>query len=520
MTGAPLLEMRQISKRYGNTQALDRVDFSAMAGEVHAISGENGAGKSTLMKILSGAVQCDSGEILLDGKPVAIGSPHDAHELGIHTVYQEFSLVGHLSVTENIMMGRMPKAPLTGLIDWPQAHRRAREVLAEIGFDSFDIKQKVSRLSVPHQQMVELAKAIVEKPRILILDEPSAVLSRRDLSLLMDLIRRLRDEGLLVLYISHRLDELFAIADRITVLKDGELVNTLTSAEATEEQLITLMVGRTLDEIYPERVPPPEPQPELLSVRNLTCEPSLHDISFSVRRGEIVGMFGLVGSGRSVLAHCLFGAERFDQGALLLNGKPFAPKSPHDAVEAGVALLTEDRKQSGLVLSTTIRDNVSLAAFSTMSRMGFIDRQEQERRIYEKIAELKIYPPDIDRFVHQLSGGNQQKVVFAKWMLVNADLIILDEPTRGIDVATKVEIYQIMHRLTQTGIGFLLISSEMLEILGMSDRILVMQQGRLAGELSRAEASEAKLLALALVGRQEHNGVNGVEAQHAHLLEN
>ncbi|WP_238625465.1 sugar ABC transporter ATP-binding protein [Aggregatilinea lenta] len=517
MTSAPMLEMRRISKRYGNTQALDQVSFSAVAGEVHAISGENGAGKSTLMKVLSGAVQCDSGEILLAGKPVTISSPHDAHELSIHTVYQEFSLVGHLSVSENIMMGRMPHAPRTGLIDWPQTHHHARAVLAEIGFDSFDVKQKVSRLSVPHQQMVELAKAIVEKPRILILDEPSAVLSQNDLSLLMDLIRRLRDEGLLVLYISHRLDEVFTIADRITVLKDGVLVDTLSSAQATEDQLITLMVGRTLDEIYPERAP--SEQPDLLTVHSLTREPSLHDISFSVRRGEIVGMFGLVGSGRSELAHCLFGAEPIDQGALLLNGAPFAPKSPRHAVEAGVALLTEDRKKTGLVLTTTVRDNASLAAFSKMSRAGLIDRQEQERLVKGKIDELKIQPTEIDKLVHQLSGGNQQKVVFAKWMLVNANLIILDEPTRGIDVATKVEIYQIMHRLTQSGIGFLLISSEMLEILGMSDRILVMRQGRLVGELNRADATEEKLLALAMVGRQEHSKINGVQEQHGNLLE-
>ena len=517
MSGAPLLEMRQISKRFGNTQALDRVNFSALAGEVHAISGENGAGKSTLMKILSGAVQSDSGEVLLDGQPVTISSPRVAHDLGIHTVYQEFSLVGHLSVTENILMGRLPRSPRTRLIDWTAAHRRARDVLGGIGFDSFDVKQKVSRLSVPHQQIVELAKGIVDEARILILDEPSAVLSRKDLGLLMDLIRRLRDDGLLVLYISHRLDELFAIADRITVLKDGERVDTLTSAQATEDQLITLMVGRTLDEIYPERAP--VEQPDLLTVRGLTREPTLHDISFSVRRGEIVGMFGLVGSGRSELAHCLFGAEQVDQGEMLLNGAPFAPRSPRQAVEAGVALLTEDRKKSGLVLTTTIRDNASLAAFPKLSRAGFIDRAEQERRVYEKIDELKIHPRDIDKLVRQLSGGNQQKVIFAKWMLVNADLLILDEPTRGIDVATKVEIYQIMHRLTQAGIGFLLISSEMLEILGMSDRILVMRQGRLAGELDRAEATEEKLLALALVGPQGQNGTNGAQEPHANHFE-
>jgi len=515
MSDRPLLEMRSVSKRFGNTQALDDVHFSAAAGEVHAISGENGAGKSTLMKILSGAVQADTGEIFLNDMPVSIASPHDAHRLGIHTVYQEFSLVGHLSVTENILIGRLPLSPVTHLINWPAAHRRARELLAEVGFEDFDVRQKVSQLSVAHQQMVELTKAIVEKPRILILDEPSAVLSQRELGYLLALIQRLRDEGILVLYISHRLDELFQVADRITVLKDGKLVGTLASAEANEEQLITLMVGRTLEEFYPER----EAQPEdvLLAVRGLTREPDLRDISFTVRRGEIVGMFGLVGSGRTELARCLFGADRFDAGSITLNGAPFRPKSPHQAVEAGLALLTEDRKKSGLVLTASIRDNASLAAFPAMSWFGIIKRAEQDRQVKGKVDELQIQPPDIERLVQQLSGGNQQKVVLAKWMLVDARLIILDEPTRGIDVATKVEIYQIMHRLTQSGVAFLLISSEMLEILGMSDRVLVMRQGMLTGELNRAEMTEEKLLSLAMVGQKAHNG-NGEQESHANIV--
>ncbi len=409
-------------------------------------------------------------------------------------------------------MGRTPISRLTRLIDWSAAHRRAREVLSEIGLEGFDVRQPVSKLSVSHQQMVELAKAVVEKPRILILDEPSAVLSQNELRHLMHLIRRLRDEGILVLYISHRLDELFEITDRITVLKDGMLVATLDTTDATEDQLIRLMVGRTLDQIYPSRQPAAEH--DLLTVRKLVREPDLHDISFSVRHGEIVGLFGLVGSGRTELARCLFGADRYDTGEFLLNGAPYRPQNPHDAVKAGIAFLTEDRKQSGLVLMASIRDNVSLAAFSSMSRVGLISRREQDRQVKEKIDELQIQPPEPEKLVRELSGGNQQKVVFAKWMLVNANLIILDEPTRGIDVATKVEMYQIMHRLTQSGIGFLLISSEMLEILGMSDRVLVMREGTIAGELSRAEVTEEKLLALAMVGRQ---ATNGAQAHYANL---
>jgi ABC-type sugar transport system ATPase subunit len=495
----PLLQMRQISKSYEGTRALRGVDFSAVAGEVHAIVGENGAGKSTLVKILSGAVRRDSGDILIDGRPVEINSPFDAHHLGIRAVYQEFSLVPHLSVTENILMGQMP-VTRGGWLDWNAAHRKAQTVLEEIGFHGINVRTPVARLSVPHQQMVEIAKALLATPRILILDEPSAVLSQEEVTRLFSLITRLKQQSTLVLYISHRLEEVFEVADRITVLKDGELVGTVRSEESDQAQLIRMMVGRTLEEIYPQRRS--QAGEEVLRVHQLSRDGVFEDVSFSLKRGEVLGMFGLVGSGRTQVARCLFGADQPTSGQIFLRGQPYRPKTPRDAVEAGIAFLTEDRKRNGLVMTCSIRDNISLASLSRMSRWGVLNRRQQDQQVLAKVRELDIRPPQLQRLVRQLSGGNQQKVVLAKWLLVRADVLILDEPTRGVDVATKVEIYQIIRDLAERGVAILLISSEMPEILGMSDRVLVMREGRVAGEFSREQATEEGLLALAAVGSQ------------------
>jgi ABC-type sugar transport system ATPase subunit len=495
MPGSDFLQMRGISKSFDGTQALRSVDFSASLGEVHAISGENGAGKSTLVKILSGALQRDAGEILLDGKPAELSTPLRARRLGIFAVYQEFSLIPHLTVAENILMGQMPTGRLPGLVDWPTAYRRAEEILASIGFVGIDVRKLVRRLSVSHQQMVEIAKAVAERPRILILDEPSAVLSQEELNRLFALVRRLKQEGTLILYISHRLDEVFEIADRITVLKDGQLAGTVQPQEADQNLLIKMMVGRALGEIFPTRLPPGADV--ALEVKDLAKEGAFSDISFSMRRGEVVGMFGLVGSGRTQVARCVFGAEPFDAGEVRLGGKSIRPRSPHEAVREGIALLTEDRKRDGLVLICTIRDNASMASFESLSRWGIIDRRAQEAKVQQKVQELDIRPPLLDRLARQLSGGNQQKLVLAKWLMTQARVLILDEPTRGVDVATKVEIYQIISDLAASGMGILLISSELPEILGMSDRALVMREGRLVGEFARAEASEEKLLASA-----------------------
>jgi ribose transport system ATP-binding protein len=489
------LQMRGISKSYDGTQALREVDFSAALGEAHAIAGENGAGKSTLVKILSGAVKRDAGEILIDGEPVDLDTPLHAHHTGIRAVYQEFSLVSHLTVTENILMGQMPTGRLKWWVDWPGAHRRAREILEEIGFTGIDVQTPVSRLSVSHQQMVEIAKAVAERPRILILDEPSAVLSQEELNRLFALMRKLKEESTLILYISHRLDEVFEVADRITVLKDGELVDTVVPQETDQGDLIKMMVGRTLGEFYPDRNG--KLDEEVLSVKDLSQEGSFENVSFSLARGEILGLFGLVGSGRTQVARCIFGAELPTSGEIHLAGQAFKPKSPQNAVGAGIAFLTEDRKRDGLVLSCPIRDNVSLATMDQMSHWLFLDRRQQDADVRSEVQKLDIRPPQPGRLVRTLSGGNQQKVALAKWLLSQAKVLILDEPTRGVDVATKVEIYHIIGDLADRGMGILLISSELPEILGMSDRALVMREGRLVGEFARSECSEESLLASA-----------------------
>jgi ribose transport system ATP-binding protein len=495
VTESDFLVMRGIRKSFDGTQALKGVDFSARRGEVHAIVGENGAGKSTLMKILAGALQRDAGEILLDGQPAVLRSPFSAHRLGIRAVYQEFSLVRHLTITENILLGQMPTGRGRWLIDWKRAHRLAEEKLAEIGFTGLDVRAQVSSLSVSHQQMVEIAKAAVTKPRIWILDEPSAVLSQEELKRLFELIQRLRAESALILYISHRLDEVFKVADRITVLKDGELIGTMRTQDTDENQLIKMMVGRTLGEFYPRRAN--KPGEELLTVTSLGRGASFSDVTFSLRRGEILGLFGLVGSGRTQVARCVFGADRATAGEILLEGRLVRPNSPRDAVEAGIALLTEDRKRDGLVMSCSIRDNASLAIMQQVSRWGVLNTARRDELVQTKVGELAVHPAQISRLVRQLSGGNQQKVVLAKWLLSQARVLMLDEPTRGVDVATKVEIYRIISDLAEGGVGVLIISSELPEILGMSDRVVVMREGLVAGEFNTAQASEESLLACA-----------------------
>ena len=495
MEKTDFLVMRGIRKNFDGTQALKGVDFSARLGEVHAIVGENGAGKSTLMKILSGALQLDAGEILLDGEPVVFKSPISAHRMGIRAVYQEFSLVRHLSVTENILMGQMPTGRLKWWVDWKEAHKRAQEILAEFGFSGLDVRTHVSHLSVSHHQMVEIAKAAVTVPKIWILDEPSAVLSQEELHRLFAMVERLKRESALILYISHRLDEVFKVADRITVLRDGELMGTVRPKETDEGALIKMMVGRTLGEYYPQRRK--KAGEALLTVKELSSEDSFSDVSFSIASGEILGFFGLVGSGRTQVARCIFAADRATSGDIYLKSEKLRLKSPRAAVEAGIALVTEDRKRDGLVMSCSIRDNASLAALHQMSRWILLNIRQRDERVQSKVEELSINPPQINRLVRQLSGGNQQKVVLAKWLLSQARVLILDEPTRGVDVATKVEIYHIISELAERGVGILLISSELPEILGMSDRILVMREGRLVGEFTRSQASEEGLLAYA-----------------------
>jgi ABC-type sugar transport system ATPase subunit len=478
----PHLAVSHIAKSYDGNPAVRDISFEVAAGRVLALCGENGAGKSTLMKMLSGATKPDAGEILLDGKPAAISGPFDAMALGIRTVYQELSLLPHLSVAENMLLGRMPTRGLSFVVDWPEANRIAARVLANFGFPEIDPAALVSSLSVARQQIVEIAKALVAEPKILILDEPTAVISGAEASKLFDKVRSLAANGTTVLYISHRLEEVYAIADEIVVLKDGRSVLSGEVAELGQERLINAMVGRPLSAIFPKRKG--EAGRPVLEVEKLTLGDVFQDVSFEVRAGEIVGMFGLVGSGRTEIAKAIFGATPAESGTVRLSGKGAGFATPSEAVRGHVAMITEDRKGDGLALDASVIDNAGLASFSRYAPNGVIDGAKRRQIVGEKIRELSIKLADPAQPVRQLSGGNQQKVVLAKWLLVeNIQLFIFDEPTRGVDIATKVEIYQMIRDLADGGVAVLMISSEMPEVLGMADRLLVVRDGRIVAEL-------------------------------------
>ena len=481
-----MLSIRDISKSFDGNVALRDISLSAAPGRVLAICGENGAGKSTLMKILSGALRPDHGEILLDGKNVAIGDPRHAMELGIHTVHQELSLLPHLNVAENISLGRLPHRRWGWIVDWQRTGQRAAEILRDFGFAGIEAGARVSGFSVSMQQIIEIAKALVVTPRILILDEPSAVLSAHETERLFRKIRQLSAAGTTVLYISHRLEEIFEISDDVFVLKDGVGVLSATTAGIDRDTLIHAMVGRSLAAIYPVRRP--RIGETALEVRELSRGSAFNDVSFTVRTGEIVGMFGLVGSGRTDVARAIFGAEPATSGEIRIAGTKASIASPADAIANGLAFLTEDRKRDGLALDCSVIDNGGLASMGRFARAGVLDRPTQRDVVTAKLDELDVRPRGVRWPVRQLSGGNQQKVVLGKWLLVeNVRIFIFDEPTRGVDIATKVEIYRMMAELAAAGMAILLISSEMPEVLGMSDRLIVMRGGRIAADLDRDE---------------------------------
>jgi ribose transport system ATP-binding protein len=493
----PLIEMHGISKQYPGVVALDNVDFSVERGEVHALVGENGAGKSTLMKILAGAERATRGEIRLDGEPVTIDSPHRAMDLGINIIYQEFNLVPHLSAAENIFLGREPTGPIPGWVNFRKVYGESERLMGSLGM-RLDVRAEVRTLSVAQQQMVEIAKATSRQSRLIIMDEPSATLTDHELANLFDLIRSLRERGVSVIYISHRLEEIFTIADRVTVFRDGRHIATRPIGELSREEIIRMMVGRELKESIPKQAAPVGDI--ALEVRGLTRQDVFEEISFTVRKGEVVGLGGLVGAGRTEVARAIFGADPIDRGEILLEGRPARIHSPRDAIRLGIGLVPEDRKQLGLILGMAVRENVTLANLEEVARAGFI-RPGRERAAAEKyIHDLMIRTPSGEQTVRNLSGGNQQKVVLAKWLFTESRLLIFDEPTRGIDVGAKSEIYQLMRNLSDEGVGVLMISSDMEEVIGVSDRVAVMHEGRIAGELARGAVSEAAIMALA-VGR-------------------
>ena len=505
-----VLEMRGIRKAFPGVVALDGVDLSLNAGEVHMLLGENGAGKSTLMKILSGAYRKDSGEIRVQGRPVEIGSPRDALALGIRVIYQELNLIPHLSVAENVFLGAAPTR-IPGFIDWRQLSESTSRLLADLGM-TIDADTPLDRLSLAQRQMVEIAKALRDpsalesphagsRPRgagpasILVMDEPTSALTSREVDQLFALIERLVARGVAVVYITHRLDEVYRIGQRVTVLRDGRQVATTPLSEVTVDALVRLMANRDLKEHFPKRRA--APGRELLRVERLGRRGALHDISFSLRAGEVVGIAGLLGAGRSELARVLAGADRCDSGRMFRDGEAVSFHTPADAIRKGIGLLPEDRKAQGLVAALTVARNISLPHGRRLARAGFLPGQCEERLAAPVVTDLRVKATPTQA-VKLLSGGNQQKVVLGKWLAGDARVFIFDEPTRGVDVGAKVEIYNLMNRLTESGAGIIMISSELPELLGMSDRILVMRGGRIQDEFDAAVATQEKLLSAAL----------------------
>jgi len=487
------LVLQDVRKSYGSAEVLHGVSLKAEYGQVVAIVGANGAGKSTLIKILAGAVPKDSGDFKLDGKPLDLKEPRDSIQHGICTVYQELSLVPELSVAENLLMGVLPKR--RGLIDWRAAHLRAKEILLSIGFDAIDTAAKTRDLSIAKQQMVEIAKALVSNPRILVLDEPSAVLSGSDLDSLYALVDQLRDQGTLVIYISHRLQEVLDLADRIVIMKDGHFVAELDPKEATEDEIITLMAGRQIEVIYPDRR---EVFGEsTLTVDGLCRDGEFDDASFTLRSGEVLSIFGLVGSGRSELVETIFGARRPHSGSVSLGGITKYFNSPYSAIKSGLALVTENRQLTGLVLGHKVNENINLATMHGLV-LSLAGRRSKSEMMINK---LSIQPSQCRNMeAWQLSGGNQQKVVVSKWLLTNPSILILDEPTRGVDMATRAEIYQMIDDLADAGISILMVSSDLTEAISMADRVLVMRNGRIIKELDAAGTNEDEVLTFAIGG--------------------
>lgn len=502
-----LLEMNDISKSFPGVRVLDQVTFNLTGGEVHALMGENGAGKSTLMKILGGIHRRDGGTVILKGKPCEIASPSMAQSLGIAMIHQELNLIPHLTVMENIFLGREFTYGRSGMINWGKMRQESVRFLSQLGL-SIDPGIVAGELSVGQQQMIEIAKALSMNAEILVLDEPTAALTDREIEALFTVIESLKAKGVGMIYISHRMEEIFRICDRVTVMRDGHTVGTDRVADTNIDKLVKMMVGREIKDRFPKiDVAVGEPK---LEVKGLSLPGKLQDISFAVRSGEIVGIAGLMGAGRTELAKALFGVTPARHGEIRVDGRPVAIRKPVDAIRAGIALVTEDRKDEGLLLNLSVKDNISLPNLKDVSSFGFVSRSKETGISDRLISQLLIKTPNGEQKVGSLSGGNQQKVVIGKWLETNPQVFILDEPTRGVDIGAKKEIYDLMNQMVSRGVAILMISSELPEVLGMSDRILVMHEGRIAGEFARGEATQEKIMHCATGGGKHH--ANGSES--------
>ncbi len=491
-TTSPLLEVRDIEKAFPGVRALSGVSFEVRAGEVHALLGENGAGKSTLIKIVSGVYQPDGGAILIDGRETRLSTPDDAKRAGVATIYQELLLFPELTVAENINLGHAPRAA-GGRIDWRAMRAKAEALLASLEIDDLAADQIVGALSVGNRQRVEILRALSHDARILIMDEPTAALTESDVTRLFDVVRRLKRRGVGIVYISHRLDEIFAIADRVTVLRDGAYVGARQVADTSSAELVQMMVGRRIDNLFPKTaVPIGAP---VLEAREVVRRPMTKGVSLTVRAGEIVGLAGLVGSGRSELAQVLFGITPAEDGDIRLMGEAVTIGSPESARARGIAYVPEDRGVQGLVRPMSVLHNFSLATLGALSRLGFIDRAAERRLAEAGVKRFSVKTSSVDEIAGRLSGGNQQKIVLGKWLANNPKLLILDEPTRGIDVGAKAEIQSLIRELADQGLGVLMISSELEEIVEGADRVFVLSDGRTVADLSHAEATAPAIMA-------------------------
>ena len=490
-----MLTLKGISKSFPGVRALGGVSLDVRPGEIHGLLGENGAGKSTLIKIIAGAYAPDEGEMIFAGEPVRWSSPRQAKLRGVHVVYQEFALFPQLSVAENIFVGHERRNRI-GMVDHARNRRDAAELLSRLGV-SLDPRTTVAQLSIADQQMVEIARAMVHKVRLLVLDEPTAVIAGRETALLFERLRRLRESGVSVLFISHRLDEIFAICDRVTVLKDGRLVGTHDTGEVTRERLISMMVGRDLGDLFPPRPAVARSGQSVLRAEGIAIGDRVRDASIDLRAGEIVALAGMVGAGRSEFALGLFGATPLSKGALHIAGQRFTSMSPAKAIRLGMGLVTEDRKSQGLAMLLDVAANITGPALAEITRHGLIDTQHEAVIAAAEIERYRIACRGPETPVATMSGGNQQKVIVARWARICRTVLILDEPTRGIDVGAKAEIYRIMRDLADAGVAILMISSELTEVIGMADRVIVMRQGRVTGELMGGDVTEENIMHLA-----------------------
>jgi len=493
-----LLQMSGIEKRFAGVHALKGVDFELESGEVHALLGENGAGKSTLMKILAGIYPVDEGEIFIEGNKVSINSVKDAQALGISIIHQEISLVPHLSVAENIFLGKEPVTK-TGWIDWKKMIEETRKTLQQFGLE-LSPEVPVKKLTVAQQQMIEIIKAVSFRAKMIVMDEPTSSLTEKEVEFLFQTIGHLKEQGVGIVYISHRMNELFAITDRITVLRDGALIGTVRTKDTTADQLISMMVGRELTQYYIKDTAPENGGEIVLSVHNLSKKGVLNDASFELKKGEILGFAGLVGAGRSELMKCIFGLDAFDEGEIRIDGKPLIIRNPNDAIKHGIAYVTENRKEEGLFLIRSVQYNITIKVLDKFIKWFRVNARYEDQKTRQFINELSIKTLNPDQEVRNLSGGNQQKVLISRWLATNPRILILDEPTRGVDVGAKAEIYAIMNRLVKEGVSIIMISSELPEVINMSDRIAVMYKGGIRTILNRDEFSQETIMHYATGG--------------------